>query len=265
MGYDEKLGICQFNLNRIKTNQQFFTFSSPATCKAIIEYLNERDNPYVVDKRNFNNMKVKYQVNSDDDYLFVSNRVPDKYLKSLDDEDRNLDDEDRKMGISAITTLYREIAVKSKTDAPKGKFNHIRSHKMRAYFSDTLKNEIGVDYRYVEFMLGHSLSGNDIAYESWSTDIIKKQYIQSLPTLELTEEVQVNVIDEETLSELKAQNEALKQQMDDYDIKFHEMGQSLENMVKYENVQHKSDADALRIHNAKLYKENLELKKLKAD
>lgn len=256
-GYDEVNNICVFeNLIRVKTDVQFTTFCSPATCDLIHEYIKQRNEPHVVDKRKLEIRTIKYRINSGDDYLFIGDRINDTYLGTLNENDRKLD---RK----AIGTMYRKLSYKAKMSAAKGTWNLIRAHNIRAFFSDTLKNEVGMNNNYVEFLMGHEMSALEIAYSSRDLEKIKPKYLKALELLEVTEDAKLRYDNRELKIEKDETIEKLKNRLEKTELVTHDLSEQIIVMNQYEDEEADKKLKAANLHRVELMKELADLKKEK--
>jgi integrase len=186
-GYDQKTEITTLPLRRIKTKVDFITFLSPESSRAIQDYINYRQRSLKIGGDRRKSTIDKQKVYSNDDYLFIGRSIPNSFLITRDDNERKLEER-------GLVELYRKLSEKAQKSTKKGSWNLIRSHKMRSYFSSTLKGK-GCDFFHVEFWLGHKLDNTKSAYflgNPEERDIYEK-YVPYL-TIQKEEDIAVNPI-----------------------------------------------------------------------
>ncbi|MEN6593263.1 MAG: tyrosine-type recombinase/integrase [Methanobacterium sp.] len=149
---DEELIGC-WNIFRYKTGWLFYTFNSPESTKAIIDYLEWR----------FRNNKP---IESYKDSLYVSN-----FNQQLED--------------STLSLIYERLNDK----AGYGKrvtnqFRFITSHQVREIFSSSLYR-CKVDKTRIDYFLGHKINNQDSAYFRVNPEDLKKEYMKVLPAITL--------------------------------------------------------------------------------
>jgi len=202
-GYDSETKITTLKLRRGKTSVDFITFLSPEASKAIIEYLEFRNNRMIKRQgikreRQLENQKVT----SDDDYLFINKRVQKTYNESGNDEDR-------KLKRNTFMEIYRAISDECKLSSPKGKYNVIRSHNLRRYFFTTLTNR-GCNGIIVKFMMGHKLSKTDSGYYRSNVELLRDTYQKYIPYLTIQKELDIS--ENPIFIKLQNDNETLKRE-----------------------------------------------------
>ena len=187
--FDES-GVGVVDIRRQKSQVDYTTFLSPEAVSAIRLYFEERDR------------SEKTKIKSKKDFVFV--RAQGGQLNSA----------------TFLKNFYL-LGIKLGFDNGDN-FIKSRSHALRKYFATTLENA-GFPKNRVDFMLGHSPSGNDRAYFDHDLMTLKNQYIKFLPylTFEKTIEIRsLNTEDAKKLEELtiehqkdKQENELLKQKV----------------------------------------------------
>ncbi|NOQ48449.1 tyrosine-type recombinase/integrase [Methanococcoides sp.] len=88
----------------------------------------------------------------------------------------------------------------------------IRSHNMRKYFNTTLLNA-GADIFFVDYLMGHKISGTHEAYYRADPEALKKKYIKYLPFLAI-EDTEVHTIESEEYRMLREENEQMKKEFE---------------------------------------------------
>jgi integrase len=191
-GYDEATGITTLSVRRIKTEYDFTTFLSPEAGRAVLSWIELR-----------NQKHEKFKIRSDDDFLFIKRDVPDSYLKTYDDRERLLD----KYGLMAI---FRRLSAVTGRETEKGTWSLVRAHNLRKYFNSTILNN-GGDIFFVDYLMGHKIDQMHEAYYRADPVKLREKYMRYLPFLSI-EDTEVKMIESPEYQELKAELEALKQE-----------------------------------------------------
>ncbi len=182
-GYDENTGITTLSVRRIKTDYDFTTFLTPEAGRAVLSWIELR-----------NQKHEKFKVRSDNDFLFIKRDVPDSYLKTYDDSERLLD----KYGLMAI---FRRLSVATGRETDKGTWSLVRAHNLRKYFNSTLLNN-GADIFFTDYLMGHKIDQMHEAYYRADPVKLREKYMRSLPFLSL-EDTEVKMIESPEYQELK--------------------------------------------------------------
>lgn len=114
-------------------------------------------------------------------YLFITEKVPEKYHESHDEELR-------KLTTNAIFKMYREISSKTHKSTPKGHWNLVRSHNMRKYLNSALLN-MGADSFFVDFLMGHEIGEAQAAYFRAQPEKLRNIYQKFIPYLTIEKEL----------------------------------------------------------------------------
>jgi len=125
------------------------------------------------------------------DYLFIGRHIPDSFLDTKDDSERQIQEK-------CFVQIYYNLSEKAKKNTKKGNWNLIRSHKMRSFFSSTLKGA-GCEIFHVEFWLGHKIDGTKSAYFRGNPEGEKELYKKYVPflTIQKEEDITANPIFQE--------------------------------------------------------------------
>ncbi len=182
-GYDENSGITTLSVRRIKTEYDFTTFLSPEAGRAVLSWIELR-----------NQKHEKFKVRSDNDFLFIKRDVPDSYLKTYDDDERLLD----KHGLMAI---FRRLSVATGRETEKGTWSLVRAHNLRKYFNSTLLNN-GADLFFTDFLMGHKIDQMHEAYFRADPVKLREKYMRYLPFLSI-EDTEVKMVESPEYQELK--------------------------------------------------------------
>src|SRR5659263_20180 len=97
--------------------------------------------------------------------------------------------------------------------------NPLSSHKLRKYYSNTLKNEEVVDEGFVDYTMGHVTPAVQKAYHQLDPERLKAKYIKTLPYLTFLRTVKPLVVESEGYMKLRTENEKLKAQLQEQDTK----------------------------------------------
>ena len=182
-GYDPKTEITTLELRREKTKVDFITFLSPEASRAVLDYLDYRERTLKTGERRQPTLE-KQNVFSNQDYLFIGRHVPDSFLKTRDDRERQLQEK-------GFIQIYYNLSEKAKKNTVKGNWNLIRSHNIRKFFNRALLNA-GCDSFHVEFFMGHKLDATKAAYFRANVDQQKEKYSQYVPYLTVQKEADVS-------------------------------------------------------------------------
>lgn len=209
-GYDPSTEITTLDLRRGKTGVDFITFLSPEASRAIWDYLKFRNTKLKNRGRKREKQLEKQNIVSDDGYLFILQRVPNEFLITGNEELR-------KIKTKVVVNLYRIISEKAHKDSPEKSWNIIRSHNMRKFFNSTLKNA-GADHDFVEFCMGHRLSGTKMAYYEGDPVKLRDIYARFIPYLTIQKDLDISETPDykrltEELEKVKSDNEKLNTQL----------------------------------------------------
>ena len=185
-GLDED-NIITFDLRRQKTNVDYITFCSPEATEAIKAYMEYRNRPIFINIPERINQFEKRRIRSDNDCLFIKLQISDEYLESFDEKYRFISDQE-------IQHAYRVVERSCEKKAPKGSYSYIRSHNMRKFFANTIKNH-GLDFVTIETLLGHKVQGSLCHYTEANIHDLKEQYMKALPFILINEELEVKTLE----------------------------------------------------------------------
>ena len=208
-GYDEETGITTLDLRRAKTAQDFVTFFSAEATAGINEYLRwrERDKPITLHKDILDSWE-KHGIYGGDDYLICKKYIPGAYLETRNEELRRESE-------SGLQPVFRQLSNRAGIARSKGTWNMFRAHKLRSWFySQMLNNSCPQDI--AEVFMGHvsKLGSSGGTYYSAIIPKLKEAYLEFMPHLSLLSPVETKVIMSQSYKELKAQNEAIKEEME---------------------------------------------------
>jgi len=169
-----KDGITILRLRRQKSGEFFTTFIGRDARKAIDDYLRLRNEGNLIPGRP--DLSKLAKIKGEDDFIFVTwDPVKHRWGKiSVHHISRYM--------LQACQKLGWEI----KAEGIK-RYNPNRPHALRASFSTILLNEGRVPKFFVDFMLGHALSGNDVAYFSARKNELFDFYKESEHLLSISE------------------------------------------------------------------------------
>jgi integrase len=201
-GYDPESKITTLQLRRQKVKVDFITFLSPEASQAVQDYLNYRNRQTKLGEQRRQSQLEKQKVFSDNNYLFCKQNIPNTFLESKNDEERQLTHQ-------IIITLYRAISEKARKSSGNGNWNLIRSHNCRRYFNSVLLNN-GCDSFHVEFFMGHKLDATRTAYFRASPEKLRGIYAKYIPYLTIAPEKDVSESIE--YQQIKKENEILQRE-----------------------------------------------------
>jgi integrase len=177
-GYDPETGVTTIHIIRTKTGFEFHTFLTPEASNAVQDYLNWRNR---TGRNDPESLHIKNAVYSDDDYLFIRRYIDDAYLDTRDDELRKY------KSSKSIFVLYSELCNKANRSAKKGDYNLIRSHNMRRYFYNKLRDD-KFEFENLEYLMAHSVSETVAGYWRIDPKSLREEYIQHMHTLKIQRE-----------------------------------------------------------------------------
>lgn len=196
---DPETQITTLSLRRQKVKFDFITFLSPEATKAVQDYLNYRNRKAKSGKEERYHQLEKQKVFSDNDCLFCKQHIPDTFLKTRNDKERQLT-----RGI--VMKIYRTISEKACKNSTDGDWNLIRSHNMRKYFNSALLNA-GCDSFHVEYFMGHKLNATQAAYFRASPEKLREMYQKYVPFLTIQKALDVSESPE--YQKIKEENKVL--------------------------------------------------------
>lgn len=194
--FDEQ-GIGIINIRRQKAQVDYVTFLSPEAVKVLNDYLNERSRD------------VKLKVKGVNDFVFVT------YGEKLSHGQKKGSGIGSKIADQTFTNEFKKLGEDLGYGNGKGNFVKSRSHSLRKFFASTLENA-GMPKNKIDFMLGHTPSGNDLAYFKTDVEALKSLYIKFLPYLTFERSIEVRSLDTQDarrLEELDKENKELKKEM----------------------------------------------------
>src|SRR5450759_1264511 len=143
-------------VRREKAQVDYTTFISPEAKQALKNYFDER------------NRDEKLKVKGQNDNIFVTY-----------EHGKNNSDKGNKLGGRTFLKNFHELG-EQLGYGNEGFMVKSRSHALRKFFASTLENA-GMPKNKIDFMLGHTPSGNDFAYFQTDIEKLKELYIKYLP------------------------------------------------------------------------------------
>ena len=236
-GYDPETGITTLDMRRRKVGTDFITFLSPEASNAVQNYLEWRDRP-PAGKEKCDLMEHEKRKTTSGSYLFLKNKIDEKYLLTRDESQRRLTKDNI---VQAYDRLNKDLGLETEA----GRFNPFRSHNMRKFFNTQLKNE-GLDGDLIEYMMGHKLSGSKSHYYEGDPEKLKKIYIRYVPFLTISKEIDVASSPEyQDLQEKYDTEKAAKEHYKTERYEFETMKNELEKFQKALDSMNKTDAGDL--------------------
>jgi integrase len=198
--YCEEDRITTLKLCRQKTNFYFVTFLSPEASEAVWDYLKYRNRTSrAIDPKTRHLRELKRKESSDEGYLFISKYINNEYLKTHDEELRKLSND-------AVQNIYRTLCEDTGLSAKVGNWNNVRSHKLRKWFSNKLR-EAKCDPDFREYMMGHKIEGSKASYFVDDEKELKEAYKNCIPYLTIQKELDIS--ESEDFKRIKAEHETL--------------------------------------------------------
>lgn len=174
--------IPTWKIKRYKTRMPYFTFSSPESTRAILNYLHQRE---------YQNTYPQ----SREELLFMNyDRGEFHVIKN-----------------NILGTEFRRLNIKCGF-GKQGRLSFFRSHNLRKFFATTLQKN-GLQQIITDWLLGHKLNPVTGAYFKPDILAVKKEYMKALPDLSL-ENTEIKDIHsreyEDILDRLKSVEEELQ-------------------------------------------------------
>jgi integrase len=185
---DNNIGTVR--IRREKAQFDYVTFISPEATQALRNYFDERNRDEV--------LKIK----SKDDFIFVTY------------EHGKNSDKGRKLGGRTFLKNFHELGEQLGYGNGEGFLIKSRSHALRKFFASTLENA-GMPKNKIDYMIGHTQNGNDLAYFQIDPTKLKELYIKYLPYITFEKAIEVKSLDTEDakkLEELSKAYDDLKEQ-----------------------------------------------------
>lgn len=163
--------VIYWRVERVKTGNKYFTFSSPETSDFILKYLKElhRACPDYIPKP--------------DDILFRPNNIP--------------------ITPDSLSQMFKRINKRAGLKKNDGKLT-VRPHLLRKVFSTTLERN-KFPHLYTRWLMGHSIDSTTAAYFKADPEALKEDYIQIINHLTVTQEIDPKTVTSEGYKELKAE------------------------------------------------------------
>lgn len=149
-------GIATLKLRRHKSDTPFYTFLSPEATEAVKLYMEWRNGKGTGKGKIGEIWREKHRINSDEDFLFIKNKIIYKdYKKALEKSYKDAD-EYRQLSEYNVAECFRYLCKKQGWETEKGNYNTIRSHICRKYFISTLET-YGMGIGEIHFLSGKEL------------------------------------------------------------------------------------------------------------
>lgn len=255
--YDPETGTTAMPLIRSKTKVPFIGCLTPEASDAVWEYLKYRDRqPKRISQERIE-QTTKQHVTSDDGYLFVLRKVPQKYL----DESIQMTWQEREdlRKIDAENTyphIFARVAEKCQMYSMEG-WSIVRSHNFRKFFSDTLLNN-HIDSFFVYRLLAHKQKSSDAPYYTPDVERVRAKYIKECVAL-LTIQKEYDFTKSPVYKEMQKEKAAMQAEIEK--LKQENLEQYQYNTVLEGEVQDALSlreeliAQAVRAELAKIYKD----------
>lgn len=185
--FDEN-NIGTVRIRREKAQFDYVTFISPEATQALRNYFDER------------NRHPETTIKDSNGYVFVTYERNYKGRKGT------------KLGGRTFLKNFHELGEQLGYGNGEGFLIKSRSHALRKFFASTLENA-GMPKNKVDYMIGHTQNGNDLAYFQIDPTKLKELYIKYLPVITFEKTIEVRSLDTkdaERLEALEKENEKLK-------------------------------------------------------
>ena len=187
-----------FDLRRKKTTQQFYTFAGPEVLQNMTLLLESRDEEFLQP-----NMPI-----------FIKETY--RLRESVRDPDNN--PENLRLKPKAVENyfhrLHAEKKIFPKIEVDGKERNYFRTHKLRKWFSNQVKNVAGIGRDDTKFLMGQK-TGDVIERYANPNDYtnLKNNYRKALPHLAINYDISMEE-NLEAIEQLEAKNEVLTEQLE---------------------------------------------------
>lgn len=180
-----------FDLRRKKTGIQFYTFAGPETLKNIALLLESRDEEF---------LKPDCPI-----FMKDTSRLSEEHKNSLGLTPDNVH--------NFLTRMHNKKKIFPKIEIDGKERNYFRTHKLRKFFANVLKNEAQFPLEDVKYLMGQKtgdVSERYFNYNNYNT--LKNNYRKALPFLAINDEI---VMEEnlEAIERLQKENRELKMEL----------------------------------------------------
>ncbi len=208
-------GIGTISVRREKAQVDYTTFIGPEATQAIKAYWEERDRiASKKDNTTIDELKRKKFTNAEK--TLKHRKELAKKLKVIPSSPVFVTyGTGDKLSTSHFAGIFHAMGAELGYDDGEG-FVKTRSHALRKFFATALENA-GMPKNKIDFMLGHTPSGTDLAYFKTDTDKLKELYKKFLPYLTFEKTIEVRSLDTkdaERLEALEKENRKLKIEME---------------------------------------------------
>lgn len=184
----DKNDIGTVTVRREKKQVDYITFISPEATAALRNYFDER------------NRCRETAIKDENGFVFVTYQSNETGIKGS------------KLNERTFLTQFKTLGGQLGYDNSRGGFVKSRSHALRKFFASTLENA-GMPKFRIDFMLGHTQTGNDLAYFHIDVEKLKELYIKYLPYLTFEKGIQINT-NEDEIEEMRNKYEDMKTEVD---------------------------------------------------
>ncbi len=207
-------GIGTISIRREKAQVDYTTFISPEATQALKAYWEERDR--IASKKESTTVEElrKRRFNHPEASVRLRKELA-KNLKVTPNSPAFVTyDGGGKVTPSYFAEIFHTLGNELGYDDGEG-YVKTRSHALRKFFATALENA-GMPKNKIDFMLGHTPSGNDFAYFKTDINKLKEMYKKFLPYITFEKVIEVRSLDSkdaERLAALEKENEKLKSEV----------------------------------------------------
>lgn len=188
--------ILEWEVTRIKTGQQYYTFSSPETTRAIMLYLK------------------KQPAKSVEDHIFRTGRGPKT---------------DSPLNTVSLQHYFKRINDKCQF-GHRGRQRYFKSHNLRKFFATTCESHI--PHMATRHMMGHKFGSVESAYFLRNQKALRDEYNKVVGYLAILEPVTVIDRTEELEAQLKEQEERHQKELEEERKRQDEKDKEMKEWVK---------------------------------
>lgn len=137
---------------------------------------------------------------------------------------------------NGLLAMYKRLDERAGFETAKGNYGKIRSHNMRKYFNDVMR-DAGAPVDFVDYLSGRKESETHATYHLQKPHLLKELYIKYLPALGIMEDVRV-VSNEDVMKELQRQHDdnlMMSMKYNDLEAELYEMKKLLISSEMYKH------------------------------
>jgi len=200
--------VPHWQITRQKTENPFFTFSTPEATEAIINHIDDvnRRNKRLVSHPKKNPIKLTPETP-----LFISNQM-------------------NQMSVTLLTLSYQRMNEKAGFEKV-GNSSFIRPHILREVFASTLeKNKM--PHLMTRWLLAHKLDSTTSAYFKADPESVKEEYVQFMDQLTTNQKIEVKTVTASGYDQLLKDSKEKEEKLKSMELKLKKMEEKIKERDK---------------------------------